>query len=113
MNSAVGLCLGLFPSPAPNGAPSTLNSTSVESRSLTVLWGTVPCPEQRGSITGYRLRYSNGTSIVDTTGEGSRQHVLTGLTPFTSYSVQVAAVNAGGTGPYSTALIVETLQDSE
>ena len=45
-------------------------------------------------------------AIADTTGEGSRQHVLTGLTPFTSYSVQVAAVNAGGTGPYSTALTV-------
>ena len=94
-------------------APEGLTSTSVESRSLTVQWGTVPCPDQRGPITGYRLRYSNGTSIVDTTGEGSRQHVLTGLTPFTNYSVQVAAINAGGTGPYSTALIVETLQDSE
>ena len=98
---------------APDGVPGELTSSSVESRSLTVQWGTVPCPEQRGPITGYRLRYSNGTSIVDTTGEGSRQHVLTGLTPFTSYSVQVAAVNAGGTGPYSTALTVETLQDSE
>ena len=53
-------------------------------------WGTVPCPNQRGPITGYRLRYSNGTSIVNTTGEGSRQHVLTGLTPFTSYSVQLS-----------------------
>ena len=40
-------------------------------------------------------------------------HMLTGLTPFTNYSVQVAAVNAGGTGPYSIALTVETLQDSE
>ena len=67
----------------------------MESRSLTVQWGTVPCPDQRGLITGYRLQYSNGTSIVNTTGEGSRQHVLTGLTPFTNYSVQVAAVNAG------------------
>ena len=36
--------------------------------------------------------------------------MLTGLTPFTSYSVEVAAVNAGGTGPYSTNLTVETLQ---
>ena len=97
-------------SSAPTSAPEGLTSTSVESRSLTVQWGTVPCPDQRGPITGYRLRYS---SIVDTTGEGSRQHVLTGLTPFTSYSVLVAAVNAGGTGPYSTALTVETLQDSE
>ena len=95
-------------------APQGLSSATVESRSLTVVWGTVPCPDQRGPITGYRLRYSNGTFIVNTTGEGSRQHVLTGLTPFTSYSVQVAAVNAGGTGPYSDpALTVETLQDGE
>ena len=78
------------------------------------MWDTVPCSNQRGPITGYRLRYSNGTSIIDTTGEGSRQHVLTGLTPFTRYSTQVAAVNDGGTGPYSApALTVETLQDSE
>ena len=39
--------------------------------------------------------------------------MLTGLTPFTSYSAQVAAVNDGGTGPYSTPLTVETLQDGE
>ena len=86
----------------------------MKSRSLILLWGIVPCPHQGGPITGYRLRYSNGTSIVNTTGEGSRQHALTGLTPFTSYSVQVAAVNDEGTGPYSDpALIVETLQDGE
>ena len=98
---------------APTGAPEGLKNLLKEKKSLTVQWGTVPCPNQRGPITGYRLRYSNGTSIVNTTGEGSRQHVLTGLTPFTSYSMQVAAVNAGGNGPCSTALTVETLQDSE
>ena len=38
----------------------------------------------------------------------------TSTTTITSYSVQVAAVNAGGTGPYSDpALTVETLQDGE
>ena len=96
----------------PTGDPQGLNITSIESRSLVVVWGTVPCPHQRGSITGYRLRYSNGTSIVNTTGEESRYHNLTGLTPFTSYSMQVAAVNTGGTGPYSKpAFTVLTLQD--
>ena len=99
--------------PAPITAPEGLTSRSVESRSLNVMWGTVLCPDPKSPITGYRLRYSNGTSIVNTTGEGSRQHVLTGLTPFTNYSVQVAAVNDGGTGPYSTPLTVETLQDGE
>ena len=102
------------PHAAPTGAPGGLTGALVESRSLSVLrWGTVLCPHQGGSITGYRLRYSNGTSIVNTTGEENRQHVLTGLTPFTSYSVQVAAVNDGGTGPYSDPQSVETLQDGE
>ena len=107
------LCLSIYI--APVGAPGTLvQNSSVKNRSFTVVWGTVPCPDQRGPITGYRLRYGNGTSIVDTPEEESRQHVLTGLTPFTSCSVQVAAVNDGGTGPYSDpALTVVTLQDSE
>ena len=81
---------------------------------MSILWGTVACPYQRGPITGFRLRYTNGTSIVNTTGEGSRQHVLTGLTPFTSYHVQVAAVNAGGTGPYSNpTFTVKTSEDGK
>ena len=50
--------------------------------------------------------------VVSTIGEGSREHITTGLTPLTSYSIQVATVNDGGTGPYSTTpLPIETLQD--
>ena len=90
----VRLAASIIFSPAPSGAPGGLTTSSVESRLFIVQWETVLCPNQRGPIVGYRLRYSNGTFIVNTTGEGSRQHVLTGLTPFTSYSVQVAAVNA-------------------
>ena len=105
-------CRSLSLSLAPTGAPGTLTNTSVESRSLTVVWGTVPCPDQRGPITGYRLRYNS--MMVDISGQTNTQHMLTGLTPFTSYSVQVAAVNIGGTGLYSDpALTVETLQDGE
>ena len=101
---------------APTGAPGGLTSTSVESRSLSVVWGTVPCPHQGGPITGYRLCYSNGSDsyTVSITGKGRRQYNLTELSPFTSYYVQVAAVNDRGTGPYSDlALTVETLQDGE
>ena len=38
---------------------------------------------------------------------------MTELTPFTTYSLEVAAVNDGGTGQYSTPLTVETMQDGE
>ena len=41
----------MFFSVAPTSAPEGLTNTSVESRSLTVQWGTVPCPDQRGPIT--------------------------------------------------------------
>ena len=80
------------------------------------MWETVPCPHQGGPITGYRLHYSNNGSdsyTVNITGEQNKQFKLTGLTPSTSYSVQVAAVNDKGAGPYSTPLTGETLQDSE
>ena len=86
----------------------------MESRSLSVVWGTVPCPQQRGPITGYKLRYSNGTFIASIMGEENRQYSVTGLTPYTNYTVHVAAVNDGGTGPYSDpALTVETLQEGK
>ena len=52
--------------------------------------------------------------MVNIDAKDSRERVMTGLTPFSNYSVQMAAVNAGGTGPYSDpALTVETLQDGE
>ena len=34
-----------------------------------------------------------------------------GLTPFTSYSFEVAAVNSAGTGPFTAPLTVETKED--
>ena len=46
----------------------------------------------------------------------SRHFMLTGLTPFTNYSVQfhVAAINVKGTGPYADKeFTVMTLQDGE
>ena len=81
------------------------------------MWETVRCSDQRGPITGYRLNYtySNGTFTVNITLELlGTNHKLTGLTPFTNYSVQfhVAAINANGTGPYANKeLTVLTLQD--
>ena len=105
------------PHAAPTGTPEGLTHTSVESVSLTLMWETVPCSDQRGPITGYRLNYtySNGTfTASNTLVLQDTTHELTGLTPFTNYSVQfhVAAINANGTGPYADKVFtVMTLQD--
>ena len=104
---------------APTGPPEELTVTSEESVSLTLMWETVPCSDQRGPITGYRLNYtySNGTFTANNTLVlESRHFMLTGLTPFTNYSVlfYVAAINANGTGPYADKVFtVMTLQDGE
>ena len=46
-----------------------------------------------------------GTASV---GGDARQATISGLSPLTSYTVQVAAVNGAGTGPYSSGISVRT-----
>ena len=58
----------------------------------------------------YRQTSSSGSETV----EGRGNYTITGLTPFTSYSIRVAAVNSDGdTGPLSDSITVETLQDGK
>ena len=68
------------------------------------------CLDRNGDITGYRVqavanRVVKGTASV---GGGARQATISGLSPSTPYTVQVAAVNAAGTGPYSSGISVRT-----
>ncbi len=51
--------------------------------------------------------------VVPGTGDNGGMHTITGLTPYTNYYIEVAAVNSDGdTGPFA-AITVETLQDSK
>ena len=106
---------GIYVFPAPTGAPEGLTHTLVDNTSITAMWDTVPCPHQRGPITGYKLFYSDGTDnvTVEIHGGNHRLHNINGLTPSTTYTIAVAAVNNGGTGPYSDPpLTVQTLMST-
>ena len=81
-------------------------------------------PEGRlrnGDITGYRIRYTrvdSGESEMITVGGGNtngvRTSVIPGLEPFANYSVEIAAVNVNGTGPYNNVVVYGISgQDSE
>ena len=70
----------------------------------------MPCLDRNGEITGYiaqavRNGMVEGTASV---GGGARQATISGLSPSTTYSVQVATVNGAGTGPYSSGVSVRT-----
>ena len=89
---------------APSAPPSSVMVTDVDSTAITVKWGPVePCADQNGAITGYSVRY--GSETVSVSGDSSGgMTTITGLSPSTTYSIQVAAETGGGVGVYSSAV---------
>ena len=88
---------------------------------ITVQWdGLDPCRHANGRIVLYRVRYTEAIGVIqskDETGDWDVVNAvtsLTGLTPFTSHSIQVAAVNEeGDVGLYSDPITRHTEEDSE
>jgi len=73
---------------------------------------------RNGQLTGYMIRYTRvdtGESQVMDVSDVGRivKSTISGLVAFTNYSVEVAAVNINGTGPFSDALFGLSGQDSE
>ena len=96
---------------APSATPR-VNISEVTTSTITVQWGAVDCIHRNGDITGYTVRYGvqgNGSiQTVTVSGGGSSQTIISGLTPSTNYSIEVAAVNSAGTGLYSDAVFLLT-----
>ena len=84
------------------------------SSSITVQWGAVDCIHRNGDITGYSVGYelqgSGSTQTMSVSGGNVTETTLFGLTPSTTYSIEVAAVNSAGIGVYSDAVMTKTLQ---
>ena len=87
-------------------APAALSVTAADATptQLSVSW-TAPTNTGKPAISGYDVEYRAGTSGSFT----SHAHTgitttatITGLTPGTSYQVQVRATNADGSGPWAT-----------
>ena len=84
-----------------------MSVSEVTSSSITVQWGSVDCIHRNGDITGYSVWYGvQGSAVEEQTvpGGDTRQTTISGLTPSTTYSIEVAAVNSAGTGVYSSAI---------
>uniref|UniRef100_A0A1X7T0R0 Uncharacterized protein n=1 Tax=Amphimedon queenslandica TaxID=400682 RepID=A0A1X7T0R0_AMPQE len=90
-------------STAPTAPVGDIIFSSVESVSMTVSWDEVPCNGRNGPITGHYLTYTNITSntsyTVNITGGDNRMYNLTGLIPYTNYTVSIIPYNYNMTGP--------------
>ena len=111
------LCTAFFAHSAPGGAPENFTNTTTGSRSITVEWSSVPCIDRNSEITGYALRYGevSDTEREQISIDGELEtYTITGLVPYTNYTVKVTAVNSDGQiGPFAVITSVETLQDSK
>ena len=103
-----------FP-PAPSAAPTSVSVFEMTSSSITVQWGAVDCIHRNGDITGYLVRYGvQGSVEVDRTVEmasgdsSGGMYKISGLSAGTLYTIEVAAVNNGGTGDYNVAVSYQT-----
>ena len=93
-------------SAAPSGPPSSVRVSGTTLTSITVQWGPVEC--NNGEIRGYSVKLyrevgDSGRVVGRMLGTKRMEVTLNELTPAV-YSIQVAAVNNIGTGPYSTAV---------
>ena len=100
--------------------PSDVTVTAESSSSILVKWGPIQsCRDRNGNINNYNIKYqpvggssgSGKNEIVSGVGSAGGQVLLDRLTPFTNYSIQVAAVNNQSTvGTFSTAVTGQTCE---
>ena len=102
---------------APTAAPK-MSWTFATSYSITLQWETVTCEHRNGDITGYSVKYGvmgsldNG-SVMNITGASVAEATIFNLMLSTNYSIQIAAVNNAGTGVFSNATFIKTVEQSE
>lgn len=85
------------------GAPTGVSGTSGDSQ-VALTW-TAPSSTGGSAITGYVVEYTpaGGSAATVNTGSTTTSYTKTGLTNGTAYTFRVAAINAVGTGSYSSA----------
>ena len=107
--------------PGASVAPVDVEVSVLNSTALFVEWGRIEiCRTANGLIAGYRIQYRTEPDgvvrSVDRPGNRSSggNISISGLAPFTVYSVQVAAVNVmGHVGAFSNPKTVQTDEDGE
>ncbi|CAL7944962.1 unnamed protein product [Xylocopa violacea] len=104
----------------PAGPPINLVARALSSSEILITWSP-PLPELRhGDIQGFNVGYRetssanpsyNFSSVSGDGEEGGAELRLTGLRPYTKYTLVVQAYNQVGSGPLSEPSVTQTLED--
>ena len=96
------------------GIPQNVEVISPSSTSLLVTWDHPLAPDRNGVITGYTVIRQKGSEIdLTELFSNATSQLLTGLVPFTEYSITVAGNTSAGRGVFTKPVTMQTLNDSE
>ena len=103
----------VFPLPLPSvpAAAPTFTIDATTANSITVAWQPLPGCDQNGVITNYTIAYTivgNTTFTNTVVGAADRSAVISPLTPFTSYTIKMAASTSVGLGRFGDEVTVQT-----
>ena len=103
-----------------SGPPRDITLMDTDPAMLSVRYRPPGTSLRNGDVTGYVIRYtrvgsgvSQNITVSSSSISGLRTSVIPGLLAFTIYSVEVAAANVNGTGPFSDPVTGLSGQDSE
>ena len=102
-----------FAAVVPVGMPQNVLVVA-HSRMIYILWNPPNAMDRSGNITGYTVsKSSKNSEEINQFFTKSENFNLTSLQAFTTYTLSVAAQTAVGTGPFSKAMNVTTLEDGK
>ena len=96
-------------------APPSLSGEVFTSTSISLMWTPPPEYNQNGIIERYQMEISDEDNITTPyfTNGTTVMLTVTELRPFHTYSCRVAAVTRAGTGPFTSAIVLRTLEDGK
>ncbi|XP_076179317.1 Down syndrome cell adhesion molecule 2 [Ptiloglossa arizonensis] len=104
----------------PAGPPINLAARALSSSEILITWSPPLLELRHGDIQGFNVGYRetnsanpsyNFSSVSGDGEEGGAELRLTGLRPYTKYTLVVQAYNQVGSGPLSEPLLTQTLED--
>ena len=98
----------------PSGYPQNFQANATTSQSATLTWNLPFLQEQNGIITGYVIEISElGIGETSQLSTAFLNRTINDLFPFTTYQLRIAASTDIGTGPFSPAFTITTLEDGQ
>ena len=96
--------------------PTGITVTLVNATAVAFSWQTLERNNTNGELVAFAVklvRLDTSMEIQKNISSSLQNFATSGLKTYANYSIAIAAVNRAGVGPYSSSVIIETLQSGK